>query len=292
MHRRRELGPLLHTSYRAADKVVPNAVVKEPTIALSHYSFYKDYVGDLADFFPWFFGGEEGGVGTVKELARVAAVEDGDGGAIDELVVGAVVNEDDATVSEDGRRAGLDHAGVKHSRAAGEDGSSGGFGRGQVSCGPREAHLVGLVRLAGLAGGGAEPVHPILAVDFFGDDGAGLGPTFVPVSFVGWKDHAFAVPVNEIARGGEAKLGVFFVVAGVGEVVGVAEFLEARIFDAAVFFVVGFGGEDRIVAANEVEAVRAFGIAETGSARGLLGAVEHDEVAVMNIEVGMIGAVG
>src|SRR6266404_4901915 len=46
--------------------------------------------------------------------------------------------------------------------------------------------------------GGAEPVHPILAVDFLGHDRAGLRPTSVPVSFVGGKDHAFAFPMNEV----------------------------------------------------------------------------------------------
>src|SRR5205814_3077931 len=112
------------------------------------------------------------------------------------------------------------------------------------------------------------------------------------VSVVGGKDHAFAVPVDEIARGGEAKLGVFFVVAGVGEVPSVAEFLEAGIFDAAVFFVRGFGGEHRLGAASEVEAVGAFGVAEAGSAGGALGAVEHDEFAVVKNNGGIEGSGG
>jgi len=85
------------------------------------------------------------------------------------------------------------------------------------------------------------------------------------------------LPVEEIFGGGEAELRVDFVVGGVGEVVGVAEFLEAGIFDAAIFFVVGFGGEDGLGAAGEVEAVGAFGVADAGGAGGVLRAVEHDD---------------
>src|SRR5216684_3252303 len=87
------------------------------------------------------------------------------------------LNEDDAARGEDRRRAGLDDAGIKFSGAARENRSLRGFGPVEKIARIREAHLVGLVR------GGAEPVHPILAVDFFGDDGAGLGPTLVPVPF-------------------------------------------------------------------------------------------------------------
>jgi len=43
----------------------------------------------LADFFPGFLRREDGGVGAEEEFAGVVAVEDGDGSAIDELVVGA-----------------------------------------------------------------------------------------------------------------------------------------------------------------------------------------------------------
>jgi len=117
-------------------------------------------------------------------------VEDGDGGSIDELVVSAVVYEDDTAIGEDGWRAWFDDAGVKHSGAAREDGSGGGFSPVEQIVGVGEAHLVSFV------GGGAEPVHPIMAVDFFGDDGAGLGPTDVPVAFVGWEDYAFAIPMD------------------------------------------------------------------------------------------------
>ena len=82
--------------------------------------------------------------------------------------------------------------------------------------------------------------------------------------------------MDEIAGGGETELSVFFVVAGVGEVESVAEFLEARVFDAAIFFVGSFGGEDGFRAAGEVDAVGAFRVAEAGGAGGVLGAVEHD----------------
>src|SRR6266705_69722 len=86
-----------------------------------NHSFDEDDIGDLADLLPGFFGGEDGGVGAREEFARIAAVEDGNAGAIDELIVGAVVNENDAARGEDRRRAGLDDTRVKFSRAAGKN---------------------------------------------------------------------------------------------------------------------------------------------------------------------------
>src|SRR6266699_3011694 len=127
---------------------------------------------------------------------------------------------------------------------------------------------VGKTHLVGLVGGGAEPVHPIFAIDFYGDDGAGLGPADVPVALVGGEDHTFALPMNQVARGGKAKLRVLLVVSGVGEVVGAAEFL-----------VVSFGGEDRFGFAREMDGVDAFGIAEAGGCGSVLGPVEHDDLA-------------
>src|SRR6266568_4030977 len=224
-------------SVRSADNVgfgntnilVGAAVVEKETIGPVHHSFDEDDVRNLADLLPLFFGREDGGVGAREEFARIAAVEDGNAGAIDEMVVGAVVNEDDAARGEDRRRAGLDDARIKFSGAARENRSLRGFGPVEKIARIREAHLIGLVR------GGAEPVHPVFSADFFRDDGAGLGPAYVPVSFVGGKDHALAFPMGQVTGSGEAKLRVFFVVAGVSEVVGLAELLQARISDAAVF---------------------------------------------------------
>ena len=236
-------------------------------------AFDKDDIGDLADFFPFLFRGEDGLVGTPDEFAGIVAVENGDAGAIDELVVRSVVDKDDTARGEDRRRAGLDNARIKFSRPAREDRSFCCFGPVIHIVGVGKPHLVSLVR------SGAEPVHPILAVDLFGHDSAGLRPTFVPVSLVGGKDHPLALPMDQVARRGEAKLGVFFVVAGVGEVVDVAEFLQARIFDTAVFFVVRLGRENRLRSTREVNPIGTLGIAKMRSTCSVLRAVEHNEFA-------------
>src|SRR5260370_692747 len=126
----------------------------------------------------------------------------------------------DDVVGVEGGRAGLDAARSNLSGAARKARSLRGFGPVKEIGGVGEAHLVGLI------GGSAEPVHPIFAVDLLGNNGAGFCPAFVPISFVGGKDPAFALPVEQVARTGEAKLRVLFVVAGVGEGIGVTEFLD------------------------------------------------------------------
>src|SRR5271167_4613841 len=112
-------------------------------------------------------------------MARVFAVEDGDAGAIDEVVVGSVVKKDDAGRREDGRGAGLGYTGVELSGADGEDGLVQSFGPMDEVGRIGEAHLIGLV------GAGAEEIHPVFAVDFFGDDGSGFGPTDIPFALIG-----------------------------------------------------------------------------------------------------------
>jgi hypothetical protein len=84
--------------------------------------------------------------------------------------------------------------------------------------------------------------------------------------------------MDEFARGSEAKLRVLFVVAGVGQIKRIAEFLQARILDAAVFFVIGLRREHRFGSSREVDPVRTLGVAEARSARGVLRAIEHDDV--------------
>src|SRR5262249_36297995 len=89
--------------------------------------------------------------------------------------------------------------------------------------------------------------------------------------------HALSHPIGEITRCGEAELCFPFVVAGISQVVGIAEPLEARVFDAAAFFVRSFGSENRLGPARKVETIRAFRVAETGGSGGVLRAIEHDE---------------
>src|SRR5258708_16929624 len=65
------------------------------------------------------------------------------------------------------------------------------------------------------------------------------------------------------------------------EVPGVAEFLEARVFNAAVFFVLGFRREDGARVAPEVNSIGAFSVTQARGARGVLRAVQHDEFSVV-----------
>src|SRR5438445_5594916 len=65
-------------------------------------------------FFPGFLRREDGGVGAEEEFAGVVAVEDGDGSAIDELVVGAAVDEDDAAVDRKSTRLNSSHANISY----------------------------------------------------------------------------------------------------------------------------------------------------------------------------------
>src|SRR6267378_3593329 len=82
----------LEPGFRDADEFVGGAVIEEKAVFLLHHPFNKNYVRDLANFLPFFFGGEDGSVGAGEELAGIVTVEDGNRGAIDELIVGAVVN--------------------------------------------------------------------------------------------------------------------------------------------------------------------------------------------------------
>jgi len=103
-------------------------IIKEPAIFLWNHTFDKDDVWNLANFFPVPFGGEDGCFGAVEEFAWIGAIEDGYGGAVDQIVIGTVVNENDALGRENRRRTGFDDAGVKHSGAARKNGSLRGFG--------------------------------------------------------------------------------------------------------------------------------------------------------------------
>ena len=55
---------------------------------------------------------------------------------------------------------------------------------------------------------------------------------------------------------------VLLVVARIGQIVRVPEFHQPRIFNPAVFLVLGFWRKDGLRMPNEVDALVAFGIAE------------------------------
>src|SRR5579871_1633451 len=227
------------------------AVIKEPALASVHHAFHEDYIRNLADFFPLLLRLKDRGIGAGQHFAGIMLVEQHPAGAVNQVIVSAVVYKEYAVVGDDRRRAGLDHAGIELARAARQHGLREGIGPMEQIGGPCQAHLVGVVGL------GAQVVHPPFAGNLARDDGAGLGPLHIPFSFVGGQENATALPVNEVAGGGEAQLGVMLVVAGVGEVPEAVNLEQARVFDAAILFVVCFGNENRLGAAGEVYAVAA-----------------------------------
>jgi hypothetical protein len=118
---------------------------------------------------------------------------------------------------------------------------------------------VGKTHLVGVVGCGAEPVHPIVVSRLLvRDDGARFRPTDVPVAFVGGQENAFAFPVQQVVGCGKAELRVFFVVAGVGHVIGAFDVHDAGIFYASAVLVIGFGRKDRVGMAREANAISAL----------------------------------
>ncbi len=93
--------PLRHT-YQRRNRTISAVVL--------HHAFYEHNIGHLANFLPLFFWLEDGVITSPNELARIFAIKDRHAGAVRELVVGAVVNENNSGWCEDGSRSGLGHA--------------------------------------------------------------------------------------------------------------------------------------------------------------------------------------
>src|SRR3954463_5650728 len=86
------------------------AVVEQVAFAALHHALDEYNVGHLAYLFPFLFRLEDGPVASPDELARILTVEDGDPRAVDELVVRAVIHQDDPFGRNDRRWPGLRHA--------------------------------------------------------------------------------------------------------------------------------------------------------------------------------------
>ena len=83
-------------SFRDSHIFVRPAIIEEPAAVLANHAFDEHHVGDLACFFPFFFGGEDWSVGAVEDFARIVPIENRHCGAIDELVICGVVDQDDS----------------------------------------------------------------------------------------------------------------------------------------------------------------------------------------------------
>src|SRR5579871_2407444 len=130
--------------------------------------------------------------------------------------------------------------------------------------GLRDSHLTGFIlRLPQI-------IHPIFPADFHWNDSARLCPSHVPCAAVGRQNHTAPLPVDEIRRCRKAELSVFsarpfaihVVIPGIGQVPGVVEANEARVFHAASFFVGGFATHHRHRAADEMSSVIAHRVSQ------------------------------
>ena len=72
------------------------AVIEQISIPLLHHAFHENYVGDLTDFLPILLGREYRLIASPEQLPGIVAVEDRNPGAIHQLVVRAVVDQNDS----------------------------------------------------------------------------------------------------------------------------------------------------------------------------------------------------
>src|SRR5437016_6030881 len=94
--------------------LVAGPIVEEITLMSNHRAFHEDHVRNLARDFPFFFRREDRLVGAPDQPAWVVAVEYRDPGAVNQLVISAVVDQHNSARRKHGRRAGLNHARVEH----------------------------------------------------------------------------------------------------------------------------------------------------------------------------------
>src|SRR5262249_38876770 len=103
---------------------------------------------------------------AIEQLARVVAIEDGDARPIDKIVVGAVIDEEDAVGRENRRGGWVDGRWIEFFRTTRANWCFCCFRPVSQGLFSRESHLVGLVFSS------AEPVHPIFTINFLGEDSA------------------------------------------------------------------------------------------------------------------------
>ena len=94
--------------------------------------------------------------------------------------------------------------------------------------------------------------------------------------------------MDQVLRSGQTQLRVFvvgsatvqIVVAGIGQVIGIAKFLQARIFYAAAFFVGRVGLQNWLGALGKMNSVAARGISQRRFTGKILCAIQHHEPSV------------
>src|SRR5579864_512421 len=248
--------------------LVRPAVIQKPSSAVGHQSFDKDNIWDLPNLLPFVYWFENRFSGTGNYLAWITFIEQRPAGSINVVVVGAVVNQKNAVLCDNRRGTGLYYLRVEHLGAAGQNGMIERIRPvKQVVRGgnPHLGHLLWRI---------AQIVHPILAINLLGNNGTGFGPTHIPFPFVCRQDDSLTIPMNEIGGGRHTELRVavegpgrvhngsaLIVVAGVGEIKGISDFYQARVFNPAAPFVGSLSLHDGLRTSCEMDSVVACRVA-------------------------------
>src|SRR6202049_1954015 len=110
-----------------ANILVSASIVKKVAITPTYHAFDENHIWNLANSLPLLFGSEYGGIAPRNQTTRIFEIENRDSGSIDQLVVGAVVNQNDPFFCHDGRRSRFSDGGIKLPRAHGQNGPLAGL---------------------------------------------------------------------------------------------------------------------------------------------------------------------
>src|SRR5712692_3755699 len=185
--------------------LVRATIIEKPAPSIAHESLHKHDIRYLSDFFPFGPWRKNGLLSARENLGRIFLVEEDPTSRVNVFVICAVVDQENAFRSQDGRRTWLDNPGIKGAGAVGENRMIKGFRPMEQVFGISDAHL----RI--LATRVREKIHPIFAINFLRDDCAGLGPFHIPLALVSRKHNASPLPVDQVGRCGETELGIFFI---------------------------------------------------------------------------------
>src|SRR6516162_5839956 len=114
--------------FRYSHVFIRAAVIKEIAITAFNHALNEYDIRNLANPFPFFLRNKDRLLTAVENFARILTVEEGDSSAINELIVGAVVDQNDSFRSQNRRRPWLDHARVEPARASRQHRGLGRFG--------------------------------------------------------------------------------------------------------------------------------------------------------------------
>src|SRR5258708_5277104 len=121
--------------FRHANVRIRASVVEQITLPLPDHAFYKNNVWDLADFFPFSFGSEDGRIGAREQDSWVVPIKERHSRTVYEFVIGAVVDENNSFRRNDRCRPRLGNARVKLAGPHRQYRHISGFGPVQEICG-------------------------------------------------------------------------------------------------------------------------------------------------------------